>query len=102
MPRLQEGEWEVVKLSDQLTVVAYQPGQEQHLNAVRSLAQHGVLARRDPEDESYYELYGPDRTYYVTLDPRPGKEFIAVLQSWPIDHPPRVVDLDGWNESSAG
>jgi len=37
------------------------------------------------------EIYGPDRTYYVTITP--AREFAALLSSWSADHPPREVEL---------
>jgi len=84
--------WSHVKLSGELRVVSFSPDQEPYLDEVRDLLQRGVLARLDSAEDGYYELYGPTRTYYVTLSVT--KEFAGLLQSWPPDHPPRPITLD--------
>lgn len=83
--------WTSVRFSDRLRVVAYAPEQEPYVDGLRTLLLRGALARRESEADGTYEIYGPDRTYYVTLTP--AREFAALLSSWPPDHPPREVEL---------
>lgn len=83
--------WLSVRFSDALRVVAYAPEQESYISALRELLQQGALARLENETDGTYEVYGPDRTYYVTMTP--AREFAALLSSWSPDHPPREVSL---------
>jgi hypothetical protein len=83
--------WTSVRFSDRLRVVAYAPEQEPYVDSLRTLLLRGALARRESEADGSYEIYGPDRTYYVTMTP--AREFAALLSSWLPDHPPREVEL---------
>jgi hypothetical protein len=83
--------WVSVRFSDALRVVAYAPEQESYVNALSKLLRQGALARLESEADGTYEVYGPDRTYYVTMTP--AREFAALLSSWPPDHPPREIPL---------
>jgi hypothetical protein len=83
--------WTSVRFSDRLRVVAYAPEQEPYVDGLRELLLRGALARRESEADGTYEIYGPDRTYYVTITP--AREFAALLSSWLPDHPPREVEL---------
>ena len=83
--------WTSVRFSDRLRVVAYAPEQEPHVDGLREILRRGALARRESEADGTYEIYGPDRTYYVTMTP--AREFAALLSSWLPDHPPREVEL---------
>jgi hypothetical protein len=83
--------WTSVRFSDRLRVVAYAPEQEPYVDSLRTLLLRGALARRESEADGTYEIYGPDRTYYVTITP--AREFAALLSSWSADHPPREVEL---------
>jgi hypothetical protein len=83
--------WMSVQFSDALRVVAYAQEQEPYVNALNDLLQRGALARRESEADGTYEVYGPDRTYYVTMTP--AREFAALLSSWSLDRPPREVIL---------
>jgi hypothetical protein len=74
-------------LDQRSRVVAYATEQEAHLDKLRELLLHGVLARRENNADGTYELYGPDRTYYVTMTP--ARESAALLSSWPPERPPR-------------
>src|SRR5258708_35484707 len=80
---LREGNaiWTSVRFSERLRVVAYAAEQEAYLDNLRELLLHGVLARKESDADGTYELYGPDRTYYVTMTP--AREFAALLSSWP-------------------
>ncbi len=83
--------WVSVRFSDALRVVAYAPEQESYVNALSELLRQGALARLESEADGTYEVYGPDRTYYVTMTP--AREFAALLSSWPPDQPPREIPL---------
>ena len=83
--------WTSVRFSDRLRVVAYAPEQEPYVDSLRELLLRGALARRESEADGTYEVYGPDRTYYVTTTP--AREFAALLSSWSANHPPREVEL---------
>jgi hypothetical protein len=83
--------WMSVQFSDALRVVAYAQEQEPYVSALSDLLRRGALARRESEADGTYEVYGPDRTYYVTMTPT--REFAALLSSWPPDRPPREVIL---------
>lgn len=83
--------WTTVRFGEGLRVVTYAPEQEQHLSDLRQLLLHGVLARRESEADGTYELYGPERTYYVTMTP--AREFAALLSSWAPERPPHDVNL---------
>jgi hypothetical protein len=83
--------WSYLKLDGPWRVVSFSPDQEPYLDEVRDLLQHGVLARLDSAEDGYYELYGPTRTYYVAVSLT--HQFAGLLQSWPPDHPPRLVSL---------
>jgi hypothetical protein len=83
--------WVSVRFSDALSVVAYAPEQEAYVNSLSELLRQGALARLENETDGTYEIYGPDRTYYVTMTP--AREFAALLSSWPPDQPPREISL---------
>jgi hypothetical protein len=83
--------WVSVRFSDALRVVAYAPEQEAYVNSLSELLRQGALARLENETDGTYEIYGPDRTYYVTMTP--AREFAALLSSWPPDQPPREISL---------
>jgi hypothetical protein len=83
--------WMSVRFSDALRVVVYAPEQEPYVSALSDLLQDGALARRESEADGTYEVYGPDRSYYVTMTP--AREFVALLSSWSPDRPPLEVIL---------
>jgi hypothetical protein len=83
--------WQSVRLGESARIVAYVPEQEQYLAGLRDLLTRGALARRESDADGTYELYGPDRTYYVTLTPE--REFAALLSSWEPDRQPREITL---------
>src|SRR5205085_8024813 len=69
--------WISVHFGEVARVVAYTPEQEPYLAGLRSLLAQGALVRRENEVDGNYELYGPDRTYYVTMTPE--RKFAALL-----------------------
>lgn len=83
--------WVSVRFSDALRVVAYAPEQEEYVNTLSELLRQGALAHLESEADGTYEVYGPDRTYYVTMTP--AREFAALLSSWLPDQPPREIPL---------
>lgn len=83
--------WMSVRFSESARVVAYAPEQESYLGSLRVALQQGVLARMENREDGTYELYGADRTYYVTMTP--AREFAALLSSWLPDAPPREINL---------
>ena len=83
--------WISVRFSAALRVTAYAPEQEAYINELRELLRQGSLARLESEADGTYEVYGPDRTYYITMTP--AREFAALLSSWPPDSPPRELSL---------
>jgi dephospho-CoA kinase len=92
-PRGGERVLETVRFDNTLRVVAYAPEQERYLGELRELLLRGVPARLENESDGNYEVYGPDRTYYVTMTPT--RQFAALLSSWTPDSAPREVSLQG-------
>jgi dephospho-CoA kinase len=88
--------WKSIRFGNSLRVVAYGPEQEQYIGHLRELLQKGVTARLENESDGTYEIYGSDRTYFVTMTP--SREFAALLSSWELKNPPQEVMLqDGLN-----
>ncbi len=84
--------WKSVKFSSNLRVAAYSPGQDEFIGALRELLQKGALARVENEKDGTYEIYGADRTFYVTMTVE--REFAALLDSWLPEEPPREIKLE--------
>ena len=85
--------WVSVRFSDAMRVTAYAPEQERYIGELRNLLLQGVLSRLENESDGTYEVYGPDRTYLVTMTP--ARQFAAILSSWEPDNAPREVMLQG-------
>lgn len=83
--------WVSVRFGDAMRVTAYAPEQERYVGELRNLLLQGALARLEDESDGMYEVYGPDRTYLVTMTP--ARQFAAILSSWEPDHAPREVVL---------
>lgn len=83
--------WKSIRFGNSLRVVAYSPEQEQYVGQLSDLLQQGTMARLENEGDGTYEIYGGDRTYYVTMTP--SREFAAILSSWELSNPPREVVL---------
>lgn len=83
--------WKSVHFGNSLRVVAYSPDQERYVGQLRNLLQKGVMARLENKSDGTYEIYGNDRTYYVTMTP--SREFAALLSSWELSNPPRELML---------
>lgn len=97
--RRQTGEiWRTVRFGEKLRVVAYAAEQEAYVEDLRAILQSGALARIENEKDGTYEIYGANRTFYVTMTIQ--REFVALLSSWSPENPPRELNLEG--ESSNG
>lgn len=83
--------WRTIRFGDSSRVVAYSPEQEQYIGQVSNLLQQGTMARLENESDGTYEIYGIDRTYYVTMTP--SREFAALLSSWELSNPPREITM---------
>jgi len=83
--------WKTVKFGDDLRVVAYAPEQESYLAELRELLQSGTLARLESESDGTFEIYGVNRTYYVTMTIE--REFVGLLSSWMPENPPLEINL---------
>lgn len=83
--------WTSIHFGEGLQVVAYAIEQEPYLEGLRQLLLRGALARRENEADGVYEVYGPDRTYYITMNQ--AREFAALLSSWAPEQPPREINL---------
>jgi hypothetical protein len=80
-------------MSPQVTVDSFEEDQSQYCELVRQLLIEGILGRLESADDHYYEIYGPNRTFFVALFREP--ESVSILDSWPADAPPRTVVLSG-------
>lgn len=83
------GTWKTIKFSENLKVVAYESSQESYVEGLRHELQEGVLARLENETEGTFEIYGKDRTFYVTMTL--SREFVGLLDSWLPETPPKEI-----------
>lgn len=84
--------WKTVKFSNDLRVTAYDSSQSVHLEELRDTLKCGVLARLENEAEGTFELYGANRTFYVTMTIE--REFAGLLSSWLPENPPREIKIE--------
>lgn len=84
--------WKTVKFSESLRVTAYDPTQEPYLEDLRDALKNGVLIRLENEEEGTYEIYGANRTFYVTMTIE--REFAGLLSSWEPEHPPIEIEIE--------
>ncbi len=85
--------WKTVRFGEKLRVVAYAPEQESFIEDLQELLQSGALVRLENQAEGTCEVYGADRTFYVTLSER--REFAGLLSSWRADAAPREINVEG-------
>ena len=85
--------WKTVKFSENLRVITYDAEQQPHLDELREALQNGVLARLENQSNGTFEIYGANRTFYVTLTVE--REFAGLLSSWLPENPPREINLEG-------
>jgi hypothetical protein len=93
VPELKTFGCELIRMSPQVQVDSFEEDQRQYCDLVRQLLMEGVLGRLESSEDHYYEIYGPNRTFFVTLFREP--ESVSILDSWPADAPPRTVILTG-------
>ena len=85
--------WKTVKFSENLRVITYDAEQQPHLDELREALQNGVLVRLENQSNGTFEIYGANRTFYVTLTVE--REFAGLLSSWLPENPPREINLEG-------
>ncbi len=84
--------WKTVRFGEKLRVVAYAPEQESFIESLRELLQKGALVRLENQTEGTCEVYGVDRTFYVTMSEK--REFVGLLSSWSSDAAPREINVE--------
>jgi hypothetical protein len=84
--------WKTVRFGGKLRVVAYTPEQESFIESLRELLQGGALVRLENQTEGTCEVYGTDRTFYVTMSEK--REFVGLLSSWSSDAAPREINVE--------
>lgn len=83
--------WKTVRFGATLRVVAYAIEHECFVESLRKLLQDGALVRIENEAEGTCEVYGSDRTFYVTMSEK--REFVGLLSSWTLDAAPREINV---------
>lgn len=84
--------WVSIRFGEGMRVVAYVPEQEPFVDELRETLRGGVLARVENPTDGNYEIYGAERTFYVTMTPK--REFAALLSSWPVGKSNQVIKLE--------
>ncbi len=84
--------WKTVRFGEKLRVVAYAPEQESFIESLRELLQKGALVRLENQTEGTCEVYGTERTFYVTMSEK--REFVGLLSSWLFDAAPREINVE--------
>lgn len=83
--------WKSVRYGSNLRVVAYASDQEKYVVELKELLQRGALARLENQADGTFEIYGEDRTFYVTMSEK--RAFVALLGSWEPTNPPKEINL---------
>lgn len=84
--------WKTVRFGEKLRVVAYASEQAIFIESLRELLQNGALVRLENPTEGTCEVYGTDRTFYVTMSEK--REFVGLLSSWSSDAAPREINVE--------
>jgi hypothetical protein len=84
--------WKTVKFSENLRVVAYTPEQNPYLDELYNLLKKGTLIRIENQEDGNCEVFGIDRTYYVTLSEK--REFAGLLSSWKVENSPQEIEFE--------
>ncbi|HEX8196556.1 MAG TPA: hypothetical protein VF571_10255 [Pyrinomonadaceae bacterium] len=84
--------WKSVCFGENLRIAAYAPEQEIFIAELRELLLKGELAGIENEGDGACEIYGADRTFYVTMSP--AKKFVGLLSSWLPFEPPKEINLE--------
>jgi hypothetical protein len=90
--------WKSVRFGENLRVVAHATEQEKFVDSLSETLRRGALARVENLSDGTFEIYGADRTFYVTMSEK--REFVALLSSWSPNSPPREINLTE-NENAA-
>jgi hypothetical protein len=83
--------WKTIKFSDNLRVVSYAEEQNQYIEELCNLLQKGTLIRIENQADGNCEVFGIDRTYYVTLSEK--REFVGLLSSWKVENSPQEIEV---------
>lgn len=83
--------WKSVRFGEELRVVAYAAEQEKFIEDLRELLKNGALVRIENQSDGTCEIYGKERTFYVTMSEKRG--FVALLGSWLPEQPPREISV---------
>jgi hypothetical protein len=83
--------WKSVRFGENLRVVAHAAEQEKFVDILSETLRRGALARVENLSDGTFEIYGADRTFYVTMSE--NREFVALLSSWSANNPPREIDI---------
>lgn len=81
--------WKSIRFDENLRVVAYAPEQEKFVADLRELLKDGALIRIENQSDGTCEIYGKNRTFYVTMSEK--RRLVALLSSWLPDKPPREI-----------
>jgi hypothetical protein len=84
--------WKSVRFSDKLRVTAHLPTQEIFVEDLRKLLQTGALIRLENQSEGTCEVFGIDRTFYVTISEK--REFVGLLNSWLPENSPVEINVE--------
>lgn len=87
--------WKSIKFSEKMHVTAYSEEQEIYVEDLRQTLREGTLARVENETDGTFEIYGTERTFYVTMTIE--REFVGLLSSWKAEKPPIEINLDTQN-----
>ncbi len=84
--------WKSIKFSEKLRVVAQSQSQEKYVDELRNLLQKGALIRLENQSEGTCEVFGIDRTFYITISEK--RQFAGLLSSWLPEKPPIEINVE--------
>jgi hypothetical protein len=84
--------WKSVRFSEKLRVTAQSSSQEKYVIELHNLLQKGALVRLENQSEGTCEVYGIDRTFYVTMSEK--REFVGLLSSWLPENSPIEINVE--------
>ncbi len=83
--------WKSIRFSASLRVVSHNTNQEVFIPELRQLLLNGALVRVENQSEGTCEIFGVNRTFYVTMSEK--REFVGLLSSWLPENPPVEVEI---------
>jgi hypothetical protein len=83
--------WKSIRFSANLRVISQTPEQEMFIEELQQLLLKGALVRVENQSEGTYEIFGINRTFYVTMSEK--REFVGLLSSWLPENPPVEVEI---------